>query len=81
LIFGHVLLTLNMTDVLRLRHFSQAYVTQQIMPKFLAMVAKNLVSPKAGLLNKSSCLAPALGVTNFIIFIDMIWVTLLLKWT
>ncbi len=30
----------------------------------------------AGLLNKSSCLAPALGVTKFMIAIDMILVTL-----
>ncbi len=33
-------------------------------------------APLAGLLNKSSCLAPALGVTKFIIVADMIWVTL-----
>jgi hypothetical protein len=32
--------------------------------------------PEAGLLNKSSCLAPALGVTKFIIVGDMILVTL-----
>ncbi len=31
---------------------------------------------EAGLLNKSSCLAPALGVTKFIIVINMILVTL-----
>ncbi len=31
---------------------------------------------KAGLLNKSSCLAPALGVTKFIIVTDMVLVTL-----
>ncbi len=31
---------------------------------------------EAGLLNKSSCLAPALGVINFIIVTGMIWVTL-----
>jgi len=30
----------------------------------------------AGLLNKSSCLAPALGVTKLIIVLDMILVTL-----
>ncbi len=30
----------------------------------------------AGLLNKSSCLAPTLGVTKFIIVTDMNWVTL-----
>ncbi len=62
-----------------IRLLSQTSVTQQSMPKFIAMAAKNLVSPKAGLLNKSSCLAPTLGVTNFIIFIHMIWVTLPLK--
>ena len=31
---------------------------------------------EAGLLNKSSCLAPTLGVTKFKIVTDMIWVTL-----
>ncbi len=31
---------------------------------------------EADLLNKCSCLAPALGVTKFIIVKDMIWVTL-----
>jgi len=35
---------------------------------------KNL--PEAGRLNKGSCLAPALGVTKFIIVTDMTWVTL-----
>ncbi len=33
-------------------------------------------TPEAGLLNKSSCLAPALGLTNFLTEIDMILVTL-----
>jgi hypothetical protein len=32
--------------------------------------------PEAGSLNKSSCLAPALGVTKFIIVKDLILVTL-----
>jgi len=32
--------------------------------------------PEAGSLNKSSCLAPALGVTKFISVMDMILVTL-----
>jgi hypothetical protein len=32
--------------------------------------------PEAGLLNKSSCLAPTLGVTEYIIATVMIWVTL-----
>jgi hypothetical protein len=32
--------------------------------------------PEAGLLNKSSCLAAALGVTNFVFVRDMILVTL-----
>jgi hypothetical protein len=36
----------------------------------------SLAQPKAGSLNKSSCLAPALGVTKFIIVTDMILVTL-----
>ena len=35
-----------------------------------------LASGKVDLLNRSSCLAPALGVTKFMIVIDMILVTL-----
>jgi hypothetical protein len=31
---------------------------------------------EAGSLNKNSCIAPALGVTKFIIVTDMMWVTL-----
>jgi hypothetical protein len=57
----------------------------------MAMIVMNLVTPKvgakcellfnkptseAGLLNKSSCLAPALGVTKFLIVTDMILITL-----
>jgi hypothetical protein len=35
-----------------------------------------LMQVAASLLNKSSCLAPTLGVTKFIIITDLIWVTL-----
>jgi hypothetical protein len=38
--------------------------------------SKYFYSAEAGLLNKGSCLAPALGVTKFVIVTDMIWVTL-----
>jgi hypothetical protein len=37
---------------------------------------KDAQQTEAGLLNKSSCLAPALDVIKFIIDTDMIWVTL-----
>ncbi len=61
------------------------------MPQFVIIIPIDLVTPKAaakhelwfnepasvaGLLNKSSHLAPALGVTKFIIVLDMILVTL-----
>jgi hypothetical protein len=59
--------------------------------KIISLIFINLVTPKvgakhellfnkpateAGLLNKSSHLASALGVPKFIIVVDMIWVTL-----
>jgi hypothetical protein len=34
------------------------------------------ISSEAGLLNKSSCLAPALGVTKFIFAKDIVLITL-----
>ena len=61
------------------------------MIKIISVTIKNLVTPKAGakrellynklasevgLLNKSSCLAPTLGVNKFIIVTDVILVTL-----
>ncbi len=49
------------------------------MTKFIEKIGMNLVTPKVaakGLLKKSSCLAAALGVTNFIIAIAMDYVTL-----
>ncbi len=64
---------------------------KQSVTESMAMTIMNLVTPKvrakyellfnklaseAGLLNKCSCLARALGVTKFIIVSDMILVTL-----
>jgi hypothetical protein len=65
-------------------------VAQQSLTKTISMSVVNFITPKAGtkcellfnklasagLSNKSSCLAPALGFTKFIIFTDMILVTL-----
>ncbi len=54
-----------------------------VTPKVLAKHEHSFNKPasvhsdtEAGSLNRSSCLAPALGVTKFIIAIDMILVTL-----
>ncbi len=46
------------------------------MTKIVSLTIMILVTPKAGLLNKSSRLAPALGAANFITIIAMYLVTL-----
>jgi hypothetical protein len=49
-------------------------VTPKAGAKYELLFSK--LASEAGLLNKSSCLAPALGVTKFIITTDIILVTL-----
>ncbi len=57
-------------------YYAECLVSFTVMLNVIMLSAVVPKTSEAGLLNKSSCLAPALGVTKFIIVSDMFLITI-----